>query len=223
MTENRVETKEVKKEKTLLPVFLNGILKENQVLVMMLGLCPALAVTDTFEKGFGMGIIVTLVLLMTSCTISLLRKLIPDQVRIPAYIVIIATEVTAVHMLTKAFAPELSESLGIFIPLITVNCIVFGRAEAFASKNGVGKSALDALGVGLGVILALSIAGFARELIGTGTLSLGVTLPLPFSVTASLFPDFSIPIFSQAPGAFIVLGIMLAVSGLIQNSRRTQK
>ena len=213
---NDINEKEVKKDKEYLSILTNGIFKENNVLVMMLGLCPALAITTTFENGLGMGLLLTLVLIMTNSTISALRKVIPNQVRIPIYIVIIATEVTIVSMLTKAFAFELSQTLGVFIPLITVNCIVFGRAEAFAAKNSVGKSAIDAIGAGLGAMLALVIAGLFREVVGTGTFSLGKTLPLGFSFTLNLFPKYAIPLFAQAPGAFIVLGAMLAITVMLK-------
>ena len=220
---NDVENKPVKKENKYLDIFSNGVLKENNVLVMMLGLCPALAVTTSFEAGFGMGLLLILVLVMTNCTISALRNFIPNQVRIPVYIIIIATEVTVVHLLTKAFAYDLSTTLGVFIPLITVNCIVFGRAEAFAAKNSVGKSAIDGLGAGLGAMLALVIAGLVRELIGTGTFTIGAILPLPFNETIPLFPEYAIPFFTQSPGAFIVLGIMLAVVGMIKTAKEAKK
>ena len=218
-----LDKKEVKKENKSLSIFLNGVLKENNVLVMMLGLCPALAVTTNFESGFGMGLLLTLVLLMTNCTISALRKVIPNQVRIPVYIVIIATEVTVVHMLTQAFAFNLSQTLGVFIPLITVNCIVFGRAEAYASQNGVGKSALDALGAGVGAMLVLAIAGLFRELVGTGTFTLGKILPLPFNFTVDLFSKYSIPLFASTAGAFLVLGFMLAIAGMLKNKKGGKK
>ena len=222
MTDN-IKTEKEKKEKKLLPIFTNGVFKENNVLVMMLGLCPALAVTKSFEAGFGMGILLTLVLLMTNVTISAIRKIVPNQVRIPVYIVIIASQVTVVNMLTEAFAFNLHQTLGVFIPLITVNCIVFGRAEAFASQNSVGKSAIDGLGAGVGAMLALVIAGLLREVIGTGTLTIGATLPLPFTHTFDLFSKYAIPFFQLSSGAFIVLGIMLAVTGMIMRSKGAKK
>ena len=135
-----------KNEDSLLNIFTKGIWKENGIFVMVLGMCPALAVTSTFEGAFGMGILVFLVLTMTNISVSAVRKVVPNTVRIPVYIIIIATEVTIIKMLVDAFAPALAAELGVFIALITVNCVVFGRAESFASKNSVGKSALDGMG-----------------------------------------------------------------------------
>lgn len=219
MTEaKKLPAKKVKaeeKEQTYLDVFLKGIWKENGIFVTALGLCPALAVTRSFEGAFGMGILVLMVLFMTNVSVSLIRKLVPDTVRIPVYVIIIATEVTIVKMLVDAFAPALAQELGVFIALITVNCVVFGRAEAFASKNSVPMAAMDAFGVAAGFGLALSMIGFFREFLGTGTIILGQTLPLGFAEPISLFGDALAPyafgVLVQPPGAFLVIGLIIAI------------
>ena len=144
-----------------LSIFLNGFIKENPILVLILGTCPTLATTSSAANGLGMGLATTFVLLGSNVVISLIKSLVPDKVRIPAYVVVIATFVSVVEMVMQAYVPALYESLGIFIPLIVVNCIVLGRAEAFASKNSVGKSALDGLGMGLGFALALAVLGLS--------------------------------------------------------------
>ena len=151
-----------------LSIFLNGFIKENPILVLILGTCPTLATTSSAANGLGMGLATTFVLLGSNVVISLIKSLVPDKVRIPAYVVVIATFVSVVEMVMQAYVPALYESLGIFIPLIVVNCIVLGRAEAFASKNTVGKSALDGLGMGLGFAMALAVLGSIREILGTG-------------------------------------------------------
>ncbi len=193
--------------------FTKGILKENGLFVMVLGMCPALAVTATFEGAFGMGILVMIVLTLTNISVSAIRKLVPNTVRIPSYVIIIATEVTILKMLVDAFAPALAQELGVFIALITVNCVVFGRAEAFASKNKVVLAALDGFGVALGFGLSLSIIGFVRELFGTGMIVLGKTLPLGFEYT--IFQNlglqkYAFSVLAQPPGAFLVIGFLLA-------------
>lgn len=184
-----------------LSIFLNGFIKENPILVLILGTCPTLATTSSAANGLGMGLATTFVLLGSNVVISLIKSLIPDKVRIPAYVVVIATFVSVVEMVMQAYVPALYESLGIFIPLIVVNCIVLGRAEAFASKNTVGKSALDGLGMGLGFAMALAVLGSIREILGTGKV---------FGQT--LYPDsYGMLIFVLAPGAFIALGYLIAV------------
>jgi len=201
-------------EPGLWEIFTKGLWKENGIFVMALGLCPALAVTATFEGAFGMGILVMMVLAMTNISVSLIRKLIPNTVRIPVYIIIIATEVTIVKMLVDAFAPALAQELGVFIALITVNCVVMGRAESFASKNPVGKSAIDALGVAAGFGIALSMIGFFREFLGTGMIILGKTLPLGFEYTIfsnAGLDKYAFGVLVQPPGAFLVIGIIIAV------------
>ena len=192
-------------------VFLNGFIKENPTFVQLLGMCPTLAVTTSLENGIGMGLSATAVLVASNVLISLLRKVIPDKVRIAAYIVIIATFVTIIEMVLNAYVESLASQLGIFIPLIVVNCIILARAEAFASKNSVGKSALDGLGMGLGFTLALSIISAVREFFGAGTL-LGV----------KIYGDVITPpsIITMAPGGFIVLGILIALFNYIISKRK---
>ena len=180
---------------------LNGILRENPVFALVLGMCPTLATTTSAINGMSMGLATTFVLICSNVVISLLKTLIPDQVRIPAFIVVIATFVTMVQLLMQAYLPAIYEVLGLFIPLIVVNCIVLGRAEAFAAKNTVGLSALDGLGMGLGFTLALTLIGAVRELLGTGSL-FGMNL---YSETYGML------IFVLAPGAFIVLGYLMAL------------
>lgn len=183
-----------------------GILKENPIFVQFLGMCATLAVSTSVINGLGMGLSTMVVLVASNIIISLLRNFIPNKVRIAAYIIVIAGCVTAVEMALKAFLPEISKSLGIFIPLIVVNCIILGRAEAFASKNGVAKSALDGIGMGLGFTLALCILGTIREILGNGTF-LGIEL------FGESFQPATIMILP--PGAFIVLGCVLAVINII--------
>ncbi|MDF9831475.1 electron transport complex subunit E [Parabacteroides sp. PF5-6] len=179
----------------------NGILKENPVFVLLLGMCPTLGTTSSAINGMSMGLATMFVLICSNAVISLLKNLIPDQVRIPAYIVVIATFVTVVQMCMEAFVPALYASLGLFIPLIVVNCIVLGRAEAFAAKNKVLPSIFDGIGIGLGFTLALTLLGATREFLGTGKL---------FSLT--LMPEeYGSLIFVLAPGAFIALGYLIAI------------
>lgn len=187
---------------------LNGILRENPVFALVLGMCPTLATTTSAINGMSMGLATTFVLICSNVVISLLKNLIPDKVRIPAFIVVIATFVTMVQLLMQAYLPAIYEVLGLFIPLIVVNCIVLGRAEAFAAKNNVGLSALDGLGMGLGFTLALTLIGAVRELLGTGCV-FGLNL---YSETYGML------IFVLAPGAFIVLGYLMAlVQKLLKN------
>ena len=183
-----------------LNTILNGILRENPVFALVLGMCPTLATTTSAINGMSMGLATTFVLICSNVVISLLKNLIPDKVRIPAFIVVIATFVTMVQLLMQAYLPAIYEVLGLFIPLIVVNCIVLGRAEAFAAKNTVGLSALDGLGMGLGFSLALTLIGAVRELLGTGCV-FGLNL---YSETYGML------IFVLAPGAFIVLGYLMA-------------
>ncbi len=183
-----------------------GLVKENPIFVQFLGMCATLAVSTSVINGIGMGLSTMVVLVASNIIISLLRNFIPNKVRIAAYIIVIAGCVTAVEMALKAFLPEISKSLGIFIPLIVVNCIILGRAEAFASKNGVVKSALDGIGMGLGFTLALCILGTIREILGNGTF-LGIEL------FGAGFQPATIMILP--PGAFIVLGCVLAVINII--------
>ena len=184
-----------------LSTVLNGILRENPVFALVLGMCPTLATTTSAINGMSMGLATTFVLVCSNVVISLLKNLIPDKVRIPAFIVVITTFVTMVQLLMQAYLPSIYDVLGLFIPLIVVNCIVLGRAEAFAAKNTVGLSALDGLGMGLGFSLALTLIGAVRELLGTGCV-FGLNL---YSETYGML------IFVLAPGAFIVLGYLMAL------------
>jgi electron transport complex protein RnfE len=184
----------------------NGIIKENPVLRLVLGTCPTLAVTTMASNGLGMGIAATVVLLGSNVAISLLRKIIPDKVRIPAYITIIAGFVTIVQMIVKAFAPDLDAALGIFLPLIVVNCIIFGRAEMFANKNPVLASVLDAIGMGIGFTATLVIMGGIRELIGAGSF-------FGMPVTKGAIEPMLIMILP--PGGFFIYGIMIALANKI--------
>ena len=193
-------------KKSLGKVFFNGIIPENPTFRLVLGTCPTLAVTSSALNGLGMGAAATFVLVCSNIAISLLRKFIPDQVRIPAFIVVICTFVTMVQLLMQAFLPALNESLGIFIPLIVVNCIILARAEAFASKNGPLLSAADGLGMGVGFTLALTLIGAIRELIGSGSV-FGVNL-----LGASYEPMLLIVL---ASGGFLTFGLLLGVFNLI--------
>ena len=179
----------------------NGILKENPTFGLVLGMCPTLATTTSALNGMSMGLATMFVLVCSNTAISLLKNVIPDKVRIPAFIVVIATFVTIVQLLMQAYLPGIYDVLGLFIPLIVVNCIVLGRAEAFAAKNSVGLSALDGLGMGLGFTLSLTVIGSIRELLGTGSI---------FGL--SIFPDqYGMLTFVLAPGAFIVLSYLMAI------------
>lgn len=191
--------------------FTKGLFKENPTFMQLLGMCPTLAVTTSVSNGIGMGLSATAVLIASNIVISLVRKFIPNKIRIASYIVIIAGFVSAIEMLLKAFVPALSKSLGLFIPLIVVNCIILARAEAFASKNTVGKSALDGLGMGLGFTCSLTLISTVREILGNGTF-------LGFSVFGSGFSPATILILP--PGAFIVLGLLLGGINLIVQKRK---
>ena len=182
-------------------VLVNGIVKENPTFVLLLGMCPTLGTTSSAANGMGMGLATAFVLVCSNMAISLLKNVIPDKVRIPGFIVVIATFVTVVDMLMQAYVPSLYASLGLFIPLIVVNCIVLGRAEAFAAKNNVVRSMFDGLGIGLGFTFALTLLGAVRELLGTGKV---------FSL--SVFPEsYGMLVFVLAPGAFITLGYLIAL------------
>ena len=192
----------------------NGLLKENPVLVLMLGMCPALAVTTRAMNGIGMGLSTLAVLVLSNLVISLLRKVIPDQVRLPAYIVIVASLVTVTELLIEAYLPSLYDSLGIYIPLIVVNCIILGRAEAYANKHTPLLSVMDGIGMGLGFTAALTIAGTLRELLGNGTV-----------FNARVLPEGMDPIgiFIQPPGAFLVFAFIIAVMNAIGIKTRQRK
>ena len=189
------------KENTPIERLYNGIIKENPTFVLLLGMCPTLAVTTSAVNGLGMGLTTMVILTMSNLMISLLRKVIPDSVRMPAYIVIVASFVTIVQFLLQGFIPSLYSALGIYIPLIVVNCIILGRAEAYASKNKVIASIFDGIGMGLGFTLGLTCIGIVRELLGAGKI---------FGI--SVMPSFYTPItiFILAPGAFFVLAFLIA-------------
>lgn len=216
-----------------IPFFTRGILKENPILVLLLGMCPTLAVTTKVANGIGMGLATTFVLLCSNIIISLLKDYIPSKVRIPSYIVIIASFVTTVDLIMQAYLPLLTNSLGVFLPLIVVNCIILGRAEAFAGRNTVGKSVLDALGMGLGFTLSLVIIAFFREFPGTlqldfsdfglGSLTF-LENPSVHNISVSDIIIYSgAKIFTMPAGAFFILGLILAFKQFIENisSRRS--
>lgn len=182
-------------------VLMNGIIKENPTFVLLLGMCPTLGTTSSALNGMSMGLATTFVLVCSNVVISLIKNLIPDMVRIPAFIVVIASFVTALQMCMQAFVPDIYATLGLFIPLIVVNCIILGRAEAFASKNGVVPSFFDGVGMGLGFTIGLTVLGAVREILGTGKI---------FGL--EVWPeDYGMLMFVLAPGAFIVLGYLIAI------------
>ena len=195
--------------------FKAGLIKDNPVFSLFLGICSTLAITTTVNNAIGMGVSVIIVLIMSNVIISCVRKITPDEIRIPVYIVIIATLVKIIQMLIQAYEPSLNTSLGVFIPLIVVNCIILGRAEAFASKNGVLDSALDGLGMGLGYTLAVLAMSFIRELISTG----GIKVVNPFNeaqvwLNLHIIPeDFTVSIFGSSVGAFITFAVLAAAVG----------
>ena len=193
----------------------NGLIKENPTFVLMLGMCPTLAVTSSAINGLGMGLSTTVVLVLSNMLISAFRKVIPDGVRMPAYIVIVASLVTVVQFIMQAYTPSLSESLGVYIPLIVVNCIILGRAESYASKNPVVPSLFDGLGMGLGFTMGLTLIGLFRELLGAGQIFGFQILPLADAATgkAGYTP---ITIFVLAPGAFFVLAFLIALMNVIR-------
>lgn len=187
-------------------VIINGIIKENPTFVLLLGMCPTLGTTSSALNGMSMGLATMAVLIFSNLIISLIKNLIPDMVRIPSFIVVIASLVTILQMLIKAYAPEVDKSLGLFIPLIVVNCVILGRAEAFAAKNGPLSSVCDGIGMGLGFTLGLTLLGAVREILGTGSI---------FSL--SLFPEqYGALVFVLAPGAFIALGYLIAIINKIK-------
>ena len=200
--------------KSKLSIITNGIIKENPVLVLLIGTCPTQATSSSASNGLGMGLSTTAVLIAANVVISLLRKVIPDKVRIPCYIVVIAGFVTVVQFLLEAYVPALYKSLGLFIPLIVVNCIILGRAEAFANKNTVFDSALDGIGMGLGFTLTLTVMGTIRELLGAGTW---------FGMT--VFGSWFTPIgfFNLAPGGFFVFGVLIAVLNVLTKGKALKK
>lgn len=199
----------------------NGILKENPIFVLSLGLCSALAVTTTVEKSYMMGLSVLVILIISNIIVSLIRKIIPDNVHIPVYIIIVSTLVTAISLIMEKYVPVLYESFGIYLSLITVNCIILGRALSFANKNSVGKSILDAIGVGLGYVLSLTVIGLIRELLGNNSLTIidqissftGFKLIFTNILPTPLFP---INLFITPAGAFITIGVLMAIFNVIR-------
>ncbi len=196
----------------------NGVIKENPTFVLMLGMCPTLAVTTSAINGLGMGLSTTVVLVMSNMLISMLRKIIPDRVRMPAFIVVVASFVTIVQFLVQGFVPTLYDALGIYIPLIVVNCIILGRAESYASKNPVLPSIFDGVGMGLGFTFGLTCIGIVREILGAGQIFGFQLLPLAEDGKIGYTP---ISIFVQAPGAFFVLATLVAIMGIIR--RRAER
>ena len=196
----------MEKKNNKLKIFLNGIYEENPVLILMIGLCPLLAVSSSIMDAFGMGIAASIVLLCSNITISLVRKVIPEQIRIPVFIIIISTFVTIIDYLMAAYLPPLHRSLGVFVPLIVVNCVILGRGEAFAYRNSVLDSIVDALGMGIGFTIVITIIGFMRELFGNGTL---------FG-TVKVFNEPAL-IMILPPGAFIAIGILMGLQNWLKN------
>ena len=192
----------------------NGVIKENPSFVLMLGMCPTLAVTTSASNGIGMGLSTMAVLIVSNLIISLVRKIVPDDVRLPAYIVIVASLVTVVELLMEAYTPSIYSALGIYIPLIVVNCIILGRAEAYASKNPPFLSVMDGVGMGLGFTIALLLIGMVRELVGAGTLFGMQVMPEAYS---------PIGIFVKAPGAFLVLAFLVAIMNAVGMKTRANK
>lgn len=189
-----------------------GLFKENPVFALILGLCPALAVSNSLDNAIGMGMAATFVLIMANLLISIFRKYIPEKIRIPIFIVVIASFVTIASLMMQAFLPELNRSLGIYVPLIVVNCVILGRAEAFARRNTVSSSVMDGLGMGIGFTLALALIALIRELFGTGSLKL-------FGLNLLNIPIQPAMIFILSPGALLVMGLLLALFAQIRNKR----
>ena len=193
-----------------LSILTNGIIKENPVLVLVLGTCPTLATTTSVSTAIGMGLAAAIVLICSNILISLLRKIIPDSVRIPCYNVVIAGFVSVVQMLVQAYFQDLYDALGVYLPLIVVNCIILGRAEMFASKHSVGESALDGIGMGIGFTVTLVVMATLREVVGAGTFA---GIPVPF------FSSYNIPILTQTPGGFFIFGCLIALVARITHGK----
>ena len=209
-------------------ILTNGLINENPVLRLVLGTCPTLAVTTMAANGIGMGLAATFVLICSNMVISALRNVIPGQVRIPCYITVIAGFVSVVQMLVKAFVPSLDTALGVFLPLIVVNCIILGRAEMFASKNGIFDSALDGLGMGIGFTITLTIMGSIREILGSGTWMSGLDGILPFlpeGFAIQILPESIDPftIMTSAPGGFFVFGALMAGATWLTSRPKKEK
>src|SRR5574344_2579705 len=198
--------------------FTNGLIKENPLLILNIGLCSSLGITTNMFNGLGMGLGMMFVLIMSELFISLLRKNIPDSIRLPVFIIIIAAFTTLVQLVLQAYVPSLYDALGVFLPLIVVNCIIMGRVEAYASKNSVGNSVLDAFGMGLGYTWVLTVISIIRELLGGGTLLAGT------SFKVEVIPEqFRIGILNSAPGGFLVFGFLIAITGEIRKNSEVKK
>lgn len=198
-----------------LKTFAKGFLIENPLLVLNIGLCSSLGVTTSVFNGLGMGVSMTFVLLMSEIVISVFKKLIPQAIRLPVFIIIIAAFTTIVQLVLQAYVPSLYKALGVFLPLIVVNCIIMGRAEAFASKNSIGDSVLDALGMGIGYTIVMISISLIRELLGAGTLLAGTSLKI------EIIPEsYRIGLFNSAPGGFLVFGI---IGAIVQFARKRKK
>ena len=211
-----------------LQILTNGLLKENPSLRLVLGTCPTLAITTMASNGLGMGLAATFVLIGSNVAVSALRKVIPDKVRLPAFITIIASFVTVLMMAVKAFLPDLDQALGVYLPLIVVNCIILGRAEMFASKNGIVDSALDGIGMGIGFTITLTIMGTIREILGSGTWMAGLDGLLPFlpeGFKIQVIPTSVDPftLMTSAPGGFFVFGVMMAAATWLTTRPKKEK
>ena len=216
------------KNKSLFHVFTNGLLNENPTFRLLLGMCPTLAISTAASSGVGMGLATTFVLVFSNMVISMLRHIIPERVRIPGFIVVIATFVTIIDLIIKAFLPSMSDTLGIYIPLIVVNCIILGRAEMFASKNGILDSALDGIGMGIGFTITLTIMGTIREILGSGTWMAGLDGLLPFlpeGFKIQVIPTSVDPftLMTSAPGGFFVFGVMMAAATWLTTRPKKEK
>ncbi len=209
-------------KKSKLSILTNGFINENPVLRLVLGTCPTLAVTTMASNGIGMGLAATFVLMCSNVVISALRKVIPNQVRIPCYITVIAGFVSLVQMIVKAYVPDLDKALGVYLPLIVVNCIILGRAEMFASKNGIVDSALDGIGMGIGFTITLTIMGSIREILGSGTWMSGLGSLIPalgadFAIRVVPESIDSFSLMTSAPGGFFVFGVLMAAAAWLTN------
>ncbi len=222
-----MEKEKVNNKPNKLKIFLNGLVNENPAFVLFLGMCPVLATTSSFSSAFGMGLAVTLVLLLTNLIISLIRKWVPDEIRIPVFIIIIAAVVTLVQMLMNAYTYELAQTLGVYLSIVVVNCIILGRAEAFASKpeNSPLDSIIDALGNGLGFLFAVVIVSIFREIIGTGGLAFADPFSgkILFAWKSGFLEKYKITLFTQNSGAFLMLGFLTAAFVAIQNGVKARK
>lgn len=211
------------KKNAKLQIVSNGIFAQNPTFRLVLGMCPTLAITTSAFNGLGMGLAATFILICSNALVSLLRKFIPDKVRIPAYVLIIATLVTLLEMILKKFVPTLYDALGIYLPLIVVNCIILARAEAFASTNKVGDSILDGLGMGLGFTLALTLLGVVREVIGNGTIFAGSLGSVQFNPNFGVLQNYSLKFFVMPAGGFLTLGLAMALVNALTDYRAKKK